>query len=76
MKIVAEIKQIYENYGFETEIIVASVRSPMAVTEAALIGADIATVPFKVMEQMFKHPLTDRGLESFLADWKKFQESL
>lgn len=76
MKIVAEIKQIYENYGFETEIIVASVRSPMAVTEAALIGADIATVPFKVMEQMFKHPLTDRGLESFLADWKNFQESL
>ncbi|NSW55420.1 MAG: fructose-6-phosphate aldolase [Armatimonadetes bacterium] len=76
MKIVAEIKQIYENYGFETEIIVASVRSPMTVTEAALIGADIATVPFKVMEQMFKHPLTDRGLESFLADWKKFQESL
>ena len=76
MRLVSEIKQIYDNYGFETEIIVASVRSPMAVAQAALIGADIATIPYKVMEQLFKHPLTDKGLDSFLADWKKFQESL
>ena len=69
--LVEQIMVIYENYGFETEVIVASIRNPMHVLEAALIGADIATIPFKVMEQLIKHPLTDIGLEKFLADWKK-----
>ena len=73
--LVEEIAQIYLNYGWPTEIIVASVRSPLTVTKAALIGAHIATVPFKVLEQMFKHPLTDLGLASFLNDWNKFQQA-
>ncbi len=73
MKLVEEIATVYENYDFSTEIIVASVRSPMTVLQAALIGADICTMPFKVLEQMFKHTLTDRGLESFLSDWAKFK---
>jgi transaldolase len=71
MELVEQITQIYENYGFETEIIVASVRNPLHVLDAALMGADIATIPYKVMEQLIKHPLTDIGLEKFLADWKK-----
>jgi len=71
MNVVADIKQIYENYGYMTEIIVASVRSPMHVLEAATMGADIATIPFKVFNQLVSHPLTDLGLESFLADWEK-----
>lgn len=73
LKIVEEIMQIYENYGFETEVIVASVRHPMHVLEAALIGADIATVPFNVLEKMFKHPMTDIGIERFLKDWEKYK---
>lgn len=75
LQLVEEIVTIYDNYGWATEIIVASVRSPLTVTKAALLGAHIATVPFKVLEQMFKHPLTDVGLESFLADWRKFQSA-
>ena len=71
MDLVEDIAIIYDNYGFETEIIVASVRNPVHVLEAALIGADIATIPFKVIQQLIKHPLTDIGLEKFLADWKK-----
>lgn len=71
MEIVEQIITIYNNYGFETEIIVASVRHPRHVLEAALMGADIATIPFKVIEQLAKHPLTDKGIEMFLADWKK-----
>lgn len=71
MEIVEQIVAIYNNYGFETEVIVASVRHPRHVLEAALMGADIATIPFKVIEQLAKHPLTDRGVELFLADWKK-----
>ncbi len=71
MEIVEQIITIYNNYGFETEIIVASVRHPRHVLEAALMGADIATIPFKVIDQLAKHPLTDRGVELFLADWKK-----
>ena len=71
MDLVEEIAIIYDNYGFETEIIVASVRNPVHVLDAALIGADIATIPFKVIQQLIKHPLTDIGLEKFLADWKK-----
>jgi transaldolase len=62
---------IFDNYGFETEIIVASVRHPLHVLEAALMGADIATIPFNVIEKLAKHPLTDKGIEMFLADWKK-----
>jgi len=71
IEIVEQIITIYNNYGFETEVIVASVRHPRHVLEAALIGADIATIPFKVIEQLAKHPLTDKGIEMFLADWKK-----
>jgi transaldolase len=71
MEIVDQIITIYDNYGFETEVIVASVRHPRHVLEAALIGADIATIPFKVIEQVAKHPLTDKGIDLFLADWKK-----
>lgn len=71
MEIVEQIITIYDNYGFETEVIVASVRHPRHVLEAALMGADIATIPFKVIEQLAKHPLTDKGIDLFLADWKK-----
>lgn len=74
-KVVEEIAQIYKNYEWPTEIIVASIRSPLTVTRAALVGAHIATMPFKTLEQMFKHPMTDIGLESFLADWRKYQGS-
>jgi len=71
MDIVDQIITIFDNYGFETEVIVASVRHPRHVLEAALMGADIATIPFKVIAQLAKHPLTDQGIEQFLADWKK-----
>ena len=71
MDIVADIQTIYENYDFDTEIIVASVRNPLHVIEAALIGADIATIPYSVIGQLIKHPLTDIGLEKFLKDWEK-----
>lgn len=71
MELVRRISQIFLNYGFETEIIVASVRNPIHVLEAAEAGADIATIPYKVLQQMIKHPLTDIGIERFLADWKK-----
>ena len=68
---VDQIKTIFNNYGYSTEIIVASVRSPMHVHNAALIGADICTIPFSVMTQLAKHPLTDIGIDKFLADWQK-----
>ncbi len=71
MKLIREIKEIFYNYEIDTEIIVASVRHPMHVVEAALTGADICTMPFPVMERLFKHPLTDRGIELFLKDWEK-----
>jgi transaldolase len=74
MDLVADIMNIYENYGYQTEVIVASVRSPMHVMDAALIGADIATIPFKVIGQLAKHPLTDLGIESFLKDWETRQK--
>ncbi|MBN1755718.1 fructose-6-phosphate aldolase [bacterium] len=70
MDIVNDIVTIYDNYIFETEVLVASVRHPLHVLEAALMGADVATIPFKVLKQMFKHPLTDIGIEKFLADWR------
>jgi len=71
MELVNQILTIYRNYGFETEVLVASIRHPLHVVEAALAGADIATMPFKVLDQLIKHPLTDIGLERFLADWQK-----
>ena len=71
MELVEQIIAIYDNYGFETEVIVASVRNPLHVLDAALMGADIATIPFKVIHQLIKHPLTDIGLAKFLEDWKK-----
>ncbi len=75
MEIVEQIITIFENYGFDTEIIVASVRSPLHVLEGALAGADIATIPYGVMLQLMKHPLTDAGLKKFLEDWEKSQKS-
>jgi transaldolase len=71
MDSVAQIMEIYDNYGYDTEVIVASVRNPLHVQDAAIIGAHIATIPFKVIEQLSKHPLTDIGLEKFLKDWEK-----
>ena len=71
MELVEQILGIFDNYGFSTEVIVASVRHPMHVLEAATLGADIATIPFNVIAQLAKHPLTDAGIEKFLADWKK-----
>ncbi|MCX7635160.1 MAG: fructose-6-phosphate aldolase [Syntrophales bacterium] len=71
MELVEQILTIYDNYGFSTEVIVASVRHPNHVLEAALMGAHIATIPFKVLLQLAAHPLTDRGIEAFLADWDK-----
>jgi transaldolase len=75
MKLVEQISDIYSNYLFETEIIVASVRNPLHVLEAARIGADIATIPFKVIGQLTRHPLTDIGMDLFLEDWKKVEKS-
>jgi len=71
MDLVSDIMNIYGNYGYEAEIIVASIRNPVHVLESALIGADIATIPLKVIEQLAKHPLTDIGMDKFLADWEK-----
>jgi transaldolase len=71
MELIGLIRTIYDNYGFETEILAASLRHPRHVVEAALAGADVATIPFKVVMQLIKHPLTDIGQEKFLADWKK-----
>lgn len=76
MDLVRAIRQIYRNYGFETQILVASVRSPVHVVEAAAAGADIATLPYKTFEALFNHPLTDKGLAQFLEDWNAaFQEA-
>jgi transaldolase len=71
MDLVREIIEIYSNYGFHTQVLAASLRSPTHVVEAALAGADIATMPFKVMDMLFNHPLTDKGLEQFQRDWAK-----
>jgi transaldolase len=70
MELVEQIIAIYNSYGFETEVIVASIRNPIHVLDAALMGADISTIPYKVIQQLIKHPLTDSGLDKFLADWK------
>lgn len=74
MDLIRQIKQIKDNYGFNTEIIVASVRNPIHVIESAVIGADIATIPYNVITQLVKHPLTDIGLERFLKDWESVPE--
>ncbi|MBN2097265.1 MAG: fructose-6-phosphate aldolase [Candidatus Omnitrophica bacterium] len=74
MNLVRQIKQIYSNYGYPTQIIVASIRHPLHMLEAAQIGADIATVPFDVLEKLFKHPLTDIGIDRFLRDWRGLPE--
>ena len=71
MQLIGEIVQIYDNYAFETEVLVASVRHPMHVQQAALLGAHVATCPLSVLMQLVKHPLTDLGLAKFLADWEK-----
>jgi len=71
MALIEEIVQVFENYRFEAEVIVASVRHPRHVIDAALLGADIATVPYNVMTKLVRHPLTDIGVERFLADWRK-----
>jgi transaldolase len=74
MDLIRQIVTIYRNYQFKTEVLVASVRHPLHVVEAAMIGADICTIPFKVIEQLIKHPLTDSGLQKFLEDWNKNQK--
>ncbi len=71
MQLIQDIVQIYGNYSFKTEVLAASIRHPMHIVDCALVGADVATIPFKVIKQLVKHPLTDKGLDSFLADWKK-----
>ncbi|TVQ67165.1 MAG: fructose-6-phosphate aldolase [Balneolaceae bacterium] len=76
MTLIEDIVQIYTNYGLATEILAASIRHPMHVLEAARMGADVATMPLSVIEQLLKHPLTDLGLKRFLSDWNKLQESL
>jgi transaldolase len=75
MNLVEEIVTIYDNYGIDTEVIVASIRHPLHVVEAAMIGADIATIPFGVIEKLVKHPLTDIGMDKFLSDWKKVKKT-
>ena len=71
MELVEQIITIFENYCYETEVIVASIRHPRHVLDAALMGADIATIPFKVIAQLVHHPLTEKGIDTFLNDWKK-----
>ncbi len=74
MELIEQIVQIYHNYDFETEVLVASVRHPMHVVQAALLGADVATIPAKVLWQLLQHPLTDKGIAAFLADWAKLPQ--
>ena len=75
MTLIDEIVGIYDNYGLETEILAASIRHPTHVKRAALAGADVATMPFETLEQLLEHPLTDRGLERFLADWEEYKDA-
>jgi transaldolase len=76
MELIRDIRQIYDNYDFTTEILAASIRTPNHVKDAALAGADVATVPPAVLKGLARHPLTDKGIESFLADWKKTGQSI
>src|SRR5437762_168180 len=75
-ELIAEIRDIYDNYEFDTEILAASIRSANHVKEAALIGADVVTAPPSVLKSLVKHPLTDKGMDMFLADWKKTGQSI
>ena len=75
MQLIAQIVEMYQNYDFGTEVLVASVRHPQHIVQAALMGADVATMPTKVLYQLFQHPLTDKGIAGFLADWEKLPES-
>ncbi|MCB1217944.1 fructose-6-phosphate aldolase [bacterium] len=74
LEIIGQIRQIYDNYGYETEILAASLRHPKHVLEALMIGADVATIPGSIISMLTKHPLTDKGLASFLADWEKVKD--
>jgi transaldolase len=74
MELIGQIVTIYQNYGFDTQVLVASIRHPLHVVESALIGADAATIPYSVLLQLIKHPLTDIGIERFLSDWKKLKK--
>lgn len=74
MDLIRTIRAIYDNYGFDTEILAASIRHPLHVVDSALAGADVATMPFKVMMQLYEHPLTDVGLQKFMADWEKLKK--
>ncbi|MCX7875194.1 MAG: fructose-6-phosphate aldolase [Melioribacteraceae bacterium] len=76
MELIKQIVTIYKNYNFKTEVLVASIRHPLHVVDAALIGADVCTMPFDVIEKLFNHPLTQKGLENFLNDWKKLNQEL
>lgn len=76
MALIQQVLAIYENYGFPTEVLVASVRHPKHIVDAALMGADVATIPYKAFDAMFNHPLTDKGLAAFLADWEKAREAV
>ncbi len=71
MQLISDIVQIYDNYGYATEVLAASIRHPMHIVDAALLGAHVATIPFKVIQQLVKHPLTDKGLDTFTSDWGK-----
>lgn len=73
MELISQIVQIYKNYNYKTQVLVASIRHPLHLVEAALMGADVCTMPFQVIDKLFNHPLTDLGLEKFLSDWKKSQ---
>ncbi|MAQ63850.1 MAG: fructose-6-phosphate aldolase [Actinobacteria bacterium] len=75
MDVIEQIRTIYDHYAFQTKILVASVRSPIHLLDAAMVGADVATIPPKTLQQLFKHPLTDKGIEQFLADAKAFQKA-
>ncbi len=75
MQLIEEVVEIYDHYDFETQVLVASVRHPMHVVQSAQLGADVVTIPFKVLEKLYKHPLSDNGLERFLADWEKTGKS-
>lgn len=74
MELVQQIVEIYRNYNYDTQVLVASIRNPLHVVEAALIGADVCTIPFEVINKLFNHPLTDKGLDKFISDWKKLKD--
>ncbi len=76
MELIEQIIQIYDNYGYETQVLAASIRHPMHVVESALAGAHVATIPFNVIGKLIQHPLTDRGLERFLSDWRAYEASV